>query len=178
MRRKIDWITVLWWTCAITIVILIGNVIVKTIIIARAEIAPVQLHETIRRQYGEYIDEAADRYSLCPELLEAMIEQESAGQEDIVSTGGDVGLLQVNPRWHRERMDKLGVDDLTDPYSNILVAADYLAELFGRYEDIYIVLQVYNGTSNAVEKAESGEYTEYARRIADRAMELERLHGK
>lgn len=50
MKRKIDWITVLWWACAITTIILIGNVITKTVMIARAEIAPVQLNETIRRQ--------------------------------------------------------------------------------------------------------------------------------
>ena len=42
-------------------------------------------------------------------------------------------------------MERLGVSDLTDPYSNILVAADYLEELFQKSDgDIYLVLMKYN----------------------------------
>ncbi len=56
----------------------------------------------------------------------AMIEQESSGDPKVANGAGDTGLLQVNAKWHRDRMEKLGATDLTDAYSNILVATDYL----------------------------------------------------
>lgn len=171
-KRRVDGLSILWWVCVITIVALVANVAIKTSIIAHAEVAPVQ--PDIRELYGDYIDDIAERYHICPELLEAMIEQESAGQADAVSSGGDTGLMQVNPRWHKERMDKLGVTDLKDPYSNILVASDYLVELFEQYGDLPMVLMVYNGSSDAQERWESGNYTEYAISIMERTEELER----
>ena len=171
-KRRLDGLSILWWVCLITIGALIANVAIKTSIIAHAEVAPVQ--PDIRGMYGTYIDDVADQYHICPELLEAMIERESNGQADAVSTGGDIGLMQVNPKWHRNRMDKLYVTDLTDPYSNMVVAADYLLELFEQYGDLPMVLMVYNGSSDAQERWESGNYTEYAVSIMERTEELER----
>lgn len=99
----------------------------------------------IPEEYQNYCIEIGKQYHICPELLMAMIEQESSGRADVVNETGDTGLLQVNPKWHKERMERLGVSDLTDPYSNILVAADYLEELFQESDgDIYLVLMKYN----------------------------------
>ena len=78
-------------------------------------------------------------------------------------------------------MERLGVTDIYEPYGNILVAADYLRELFDEREDddVYYVLMRYNmaiDTANSLYAA--GEITDYARSIVRRAAELERLHGK
>lgn len=40
--------------------------------------------------------------------------------------GNSFGLLQIQPRWHQERMDRLGVTDLTDPVQSAKVAVDYI----------------------------------------------------
>lgn len=40
--------------------------------------------------------------------------------------GNSLGLLQIQPRWHQERMDRLGVTDLMDPIQNTKVALDYI----------------------------------------------------
>lgn len=108
----------------------------------------------------------------------AMIEQESAGRADAVNETGDTGLLQVNPKWHRERMERLGVSDLTDPHSNILVAADYLAELFSENDgDIYLVLMKYNMKHDAAERLfYTGKFSEYSVLVEHRARELQELH--
>ena len=81
--------------------------------------------------------------------------------------------MQISEDWHQDRMEKYGVTDLTDPYDNILLGVDYLAELFRHYEDPAMVLMVYNGDSRAWDYWETGEMSEYAAKILERAAELE-----
>ena len=122
-------------------------------------------------------EEVAEIYSICPELLQAMAFFESNNQPRVVSAGGDIGLMQVNPRWHQERMDRLGVTDLTDGRGCIMVGADYLHELFQEYEDPALVLMCYNmGTSNAIKEFERGAISNYAKEILQLSQQLERLH--
>lgn len=116
-------------------------------------------------------------YGICPELLEAMIETESSGSKT-AQNGSCKGLMQVNAEIHADRMERLGVTDIYDEHGNILVAADYLLELFEEYEDPGLVLMKYNGVSNAESRAESGRYTAYAKKILKRSEQLERIHGK
>ena len=75
-------------------------------------------------------------------------------------------------------MERLGVTDLFDPYGNVLVGTDYLMELAAEYDDLYTVLMIYNGTRNAVERGENGDWTDYAEGIVNRSIELEKMHGK
>lgn len=132
----------------------------------------------IAEEYQMYCAEIGERYHICPELLTAMIEAESSGRAGAVN-GACVGLLQVNPQWHKARMRRLGVSDLTDAYGSILVAADYLAELFAENEDLYLVLMKYNMPHRIAEKYyNQGIYSEYAVSIAERAAELERIRER
>lgn len=102
-------------------------------------------------------------------------EHESSGQAD-VENGGCKGLMQIYEKYHRDRMERLGVEDLYDPYGNILVGCDYLAELFEKYEgDMSTVLMIYSGTSDAFARTYENR-TEYAKSIMNRTVELERLH--
>ena len=76
-------------------------------------------------------------------------------------------------------MARLQVADLHDPEGNMLVAADYLAELFVQYEDVGMVLMVYSGDSGAEEFALTGEgISKYVEEITEHASYLERQHGK
>lgn len=114
---------------------------------------------------------------ICPELLQALAWKESRYQEE-AEAGGCSGLMQVAGRWHWERMERLGVTDLHDPEGNMKVAADYLAELFARYEDPGMVLMVYNGDSQAAEYQETGELSKYAEAVLEKSYQLELEHGK
>lgn len=123
-------------------------------------------------------EEAGQVYGICPELLQAIAWQESSWQPD-ASAGGCEGLMQVAACWHSDRMARLGVTDLYEPEGNMLVAADYLAELFERWEDPAMVLMVYNGDSNAQHYWETGEgISVYALQILELSEQLEREHGK
>ncbi len=123
-------------------------------------------------------EEAGQEYGICPEFLQAVAWYESGWQAD-ASTGSCEGLMQVSPYWHSGRMARLGVQDLHDPEGNMLVAADYLAELFGEWEDPAVVLMVYNGDSGAQHYRETGEgLSGYARKVLELSEQLEREHGK
>lgn len=124
-----------------------------------------------------YCIEIGNEYGVKPELLMAIIEKESAGKPE-VENNGCVGLMQINKRYHHERMGKVGTESLYDPYGNILVGTDYLMELASEYEDVAVVLMVYNGTKNAEKRAEQGRITKYATRILERASELETIHDQ
>lgn len=122
-------------------------------------------------------EEIGKNYSICPELLEAIMETESSGNPK-ARNGNCKGLMQINVGYHKKRMLKLGVSDIYEERGNILLAADYLAELFREYGDLGTVLMLYNGSSDAIARGGRAEYTEYAKKIMKRAEQLERLHQK
>ena len=124
-----------------------------------------------------YCYEIGNQYNICPELLMAVIEKESSGQSD-ARNGNCIGLMQISSIWHQNRMMRLGATDLYCERDNILVAADYLSELFQKYKEPSLVLDIYNGNSNAMRNYECGVISDYAGKILERASELERLHGK
>ena len=125
-----------------------------------------------RESWCEYIELLCQERNMCPELVQAIIEQESNWDPE-ARNGDCAGLMQISEKWHRDRMERLGVEDLMDPYDNILLGVDYLQELFRRYEDPAMVLMIYNGDSRAWEYWEAGEMSDYAARILERAAELE-----
>lgn len=118
------------------------------------------------------------QYEIAPEFLASIAYYESRWNPD-AGNGSCKGLMQVSERWHKSRMRKLGVSNLKDPYGNMLVAADYLSELFSEYEDPGVVLMKYNGDSRA-EKFRKGNtsISKYAENVLEKSMELERKHGK
>ena len=59
---------------------------------------------------------------------------ESRYQTDAIGDGGSsIGMMQINTRWSSERMERLGVTDLTDLVQNAMVAVDLLRELMEVY---------------------------------------------
>lgn len=116
-------------------------------------------------------------YNICPELLEAIAFHESrynAGAEN----GSCKGLMQINIKAHEDRLKRLEVESVYDLECNVMVAADYLAELFATYEDVAVVLAIYHGEANAQEKAEAGYISGYVTNILQTSADLERAHGK
>lgn len=121
--------------------------------------------------------EYGEKYGVSEELLQAIIETESWGVPDAVN-GDCKGLMQINVPFHQDRMKRLGITNIFDERQNILVGADYLAELSTIYGDVAVSLMAYHGEANPVQKAECGEISYYARKILERSAELEEIHGK
>lgn len=132
----------------------------------------------IAPEYIGYIEEISEEYCVAPELIEALIEAESGGDANAVSVHGAVGLMQVVPAYNTERMEKLGVTDLFDPYSNILVGTDLLMEYAQKYEDLPTALMCYNEGEyyGAINRSNDWNISEYARKIIRRSDYLQKLH--
>lgn len=154
---------------------------IATVLLMAAVLTPVT---TASAENDTWISEEAqeqcitygEEYGICPELLMAIIEQESSGQA-YAENGSCKGLMQVSEKWHKDRMKRLGVTDIFD--GNVLVGTDYLAELFAENDDLYWVLMAYNGGIDYANRMyEAEKYSRYAVSIANRSAELERLHGK
>lgn len=70
------------------------------------------------------------QYGVDYETVFALIEHESKCKYDAVGdSGNSIGYMQIQEKWHKERMERLGVTDLKNPFQNILVGVDILAEL-------------------------------------------------
>jgi len=115
--------------------------------------------------------EIGEGYGISPELLMAIAETESSGNPKAIN-GGCKGLMQVSEKCHSDRMKRLNVSNIYDEEGNILLATDYLLELFTEEEDVGLVLSLYHGESRAYELYEAGELSEYAEKILERAAEI------
>lgn len=109
-----------------------------------------------------------------PYLVFAMCERESNYNANAVGDrGNSLGIMQIQPKWHQERMDRLGCTDLLNPYQNVTVGIDILLDLYSKNEDTAWVLMAYNGgMAYAYKQDKLSEYAEY---ILTRAEELEQM---
>ena len=129
-------------------------------------------------EFQTYINRACDFYEIAPEIIFSMIAKESNYQADEIGDNGDSeGLMQVQRQHHEERMEKLGCDDLLNPYQNVLVGVDYLAELLGYYDgNMSKALTAYNaGATGAYEYyfSQGIEASEYTKEVLENSKTIE-----
>lgn len=109
-----------------------------------------------------------------PELVHSIIWYESRYNSSSVSKSGCVGLMQVSPKWHKQRAERLGVTNLHDQRGNILVGVDYLNDLY-RYngEDWELALMLYSMDNKKARQLHSlGMTTTYVDSVLSRSYEL------
>lgn len=129
---------------------------------------------SIGRPFQRLIEEVAQRHSVEPSLLSALVEVESARRSDAVSPKGARGLGQLMPATAR----RFGVDDPHDPEANLQGSAQYLRWLLERYGgDVRLALAAYNAGEGAVDKYGGvppyPETRQYVRRVIQRARGLD-----
>ena len=97
-------------------------------------------------RFQKYIDGKCKSYGISTNVVMGCIRTESNFQTQIMGDNGKAyGLMQVQKQWHRARMKKVGATNLLDPYDNVAVGIDYLAELYGIYGNYHKALMAYNG---------------------------------
>ena len=98
-------------------------------------------------RFQKYIDGKCKSYGISTNVVMGCIRTESNFQTQIMGDNGKAyGLMQVQKQWHRARMKKVGATNLLDPYDNVAVGIDYLAELYKIYNgNWHKALMAYNG---------------------------------
>lgn len=130
----------------------------------------------INKEYVSYINRVCEEKHLSPEMVTAIIEQESSGQANVVSSAGCVGLMQLN-----QSNEFAKGRNLYDWKQNIDAGTDYLIYLYEKFgDDNYVVLTAYwcGEYSVKVSDAMEGNYDYYPEKICKRAFALEELRGK
>lgn len=94
----------------------------------------------------DFLHTACQESSVPYALALAVIEKETGFRNVIGDDGASCGFMQVQERWHWDRMERLGVTDLSDPFGNFRVGCDFLAELLDKYP-VEEALTAYNSGS-------------------------------
>jgi soluble lytic murein transglycosylase-like protein len=146
--------------------------VIEEVVVEEVKYFDVPLSEELQ----EHIFAECEKYGIAPAIVVSMIAQESNYRPLAVGDGGDSqGLLQIQRKWHEERMERLGCTDLLDPFQNVTVAVDYLAELKEIDNDVCWVLMCYNGGKAYADKnVKAGKISTYALEVTERAAELEK----
>jgi hypothetical protein len=104
--------------------------------------------------YISFAREEATRQGIDPDLVAAVLRQESGGKADAVSPKGARGLMQVMPETGVEVAQKIGLTDYDheNPEHNIKVGVSYLKEQLDTFKDTKLALAAYNAGPEAVKK--------------------------
>lgn len=134
---------------------------------------PVPLDEELQL----FIIRECEDYHVDPVIIFSMIEQESSFRAEVIGDHGkSYGLMQIQPIWHSERMNKLGVTDLLNPYQNVTVGIDFLAELLDSGKGTAWALSAYNGgQAYADDLFENGTTSEYAVRVLENSERMKEV---
>lgn len=124
------------------------------------------------RDIREMCELACEGRNIDPAVIEAMCYEESRF-DPTAAVGKCVGLCQVSTYYHADRAKELGVEDFYDPYSSILLCADYMEELMDKYGNLELALMCYNcGEKRALELYEQGIISKYAKTIVSNAIKI------
>ena len=87
---------------------------------------PVPLDDALQ----QFITQEAIDKGVAPSLVFAIIEKESNFDPNCIGDNGNsFGLMQIWASEHTERCHRLNATNLLDPYQNVMVGIDFLAEL-------------------------------------------------
>lgn len=134
----------------------------------------------LSHDFQDHIFDLCVDYSIDPAIIIAMIERESNYKSTTIGDNGhSFGLMQIQPQWHQARMNRLGCQDLLDPYQNVWVGIDILGELLGKGKSLEWALMAYNGgPSYANNRIKTGNLSDYCINILIRKNELNAEKGQ
>ncbi|MEJ2270162.1 MAG: lytic transglycosylase domain-containing protein [Desulfobulbaceae bacterium] len=106
-----------------------------------------EIAEQVR--YSSFINAAAKRYNLTPELIQAIIKIESSFNPFAISERGAMGLMQLMPETAKE----MNVESPFEAEENIMGGSRYLRKLHDLFAgDLQLVLAAYNAGPNRILK--------------------------
>lgn len=102
-----------------------------TVVQPSVKLYDVPLNESLQF----YIIDQAAAHGIDPAVIFGIIGKESQFKADALGDNGkSFGLMQIQARFHQERMERLECCDMLDPYQNVTVGIDFFAELLEKYD--------------------------------------------
>ena len=133
------------------------------------QLYPVPLDEDLQL----HIIDLCNDYNVEPELVLAVIGQESNYNANAIGDNGkSFGLMQVQKQFHEDRMVKVGATDLLNPYDNVAVGIDILAECLNEGRGLEWALHCYNGW------VEYADYMQATGQVSDYTESVLKLYGE
>lgn len=132
----------------------------------------IALNIMFPRRYREIVEQTASIYNIDPNLIYAVIKQESNFNKNAVSYSNAKGLMQIMDPTSKQMARKIDtIDDknydVFDPYTNIHMGAKYLSYLIKYFDgNYYLAIIAYNAGMGRVDtwiEAEYNEYTDYSK---------------
>jgi len=131
------------------------------IVARRYKVAETAADEVVRAAYRE-----GSRHGLDPMLILAVIAVESRFNPFAASEQGALGLMQVVPRFHKDKIEGAGAPSMLLPEANIAIGTLILKDSIRRGGSDAAGLQLYNG-------AFEDETRAYANRVLSERRRLE-----
>jgi len=92
------------------------------------------IHAQPIENWDSEIETASQRFAIPSEWIRVVIEVESGGKPDAVSSAGAMGLMQLMPATWAELRERYGFgNDPFNPRDNILAGTAYLREMYDRF---------------------------------------------
>ncbi len=108
--------------------------------------------------FRDLIERWAKAYEVPPDLMQALMREESALDPEVLSSAGAVGLTQLMPATanrlaHKVGIGHVGLAELQSPDVNIRLGTAYLGELLARYGGRKVLaVAAYNSGEGAVDR--------------------------
>lgn len=135
--------------------------VVAGVVARRYRVAQAAAVEVVSAAFRE-----GQRHGLDPNLILAVIAVESRFNPIAQSEQGAVGLMQIIPRFHMDKIAAFGVPSMLLPEANIAIGSHILKESIRRGGSDEAGLQLYNGAADDETRA-------YANRVLTERRRLE-----
>ena len=127
----------------------------------------VLIPQLFPRQYGELVEQYAEKYNLEPSLVYGVIFTESKFRADAVSAKNAKGLMQITDgtgEWAAQslKVEDYKKDSLFEPEKNIEIGCWYLNKLINQFQEpVETALAAYNaGSGNVARWLADSEYSD------------------
>ena len=141
------------------IIIVVASICIVVLWIFRNVVYP--------RKYKDIVEQASSIYNVDPNLVYAIIRQESKFNSDATSHSGAKGLMQLMDATAYDMARKIdSIDqksyDIYDPHTNIFLGTRYISYLINYFKgNYYIAVVAYNAGMGNAKAWLDKEYEEY-----------------